>query len=139
MSDYQKNQEKETSPELTKTKELPLVHPTSVDIKINKSDLILYLIDFKRSVLNRKKERVLISIANTVFILSIFFTSDFKSILGISEATIKGVYIFFASIIIYDLVSKTFKKDDSRYKTDNPDYLALTIEDNSRKTTGVLH
>ena len=49
-----------------------LIHPTSSDIKINKSDLTLYLIDFRRSILNKKKEGILIGLANTLLLFSVF-------------------------------------------------------------------
>lgn len=110
-----------------------IVHQANSDIEINKSDLILYLIHFKNSIQNKRRVEVLISLANTAFILSIFFTSDFKTLGGFSGEMIHSIYIVFAAIIIYDLYLKVFKKDDSKYKTDDPENMALIIEDNCKK------
>lgn len=110
-----------------------VVHQANSDIEINKSDLILYLIDFKNSIQNKRKVEVLISFANTAFILSVFFTSNFKTLGVFSGSVIRGVYIVFAAIIIYDLFLKVSKRDDSEYKTDDAKNMASIIEDNCKR------
>lgn len=117
----------------TSSEKRVVVHQANSDIEINKSDLILYLIDFKNSIQNKRKVEVLISFANTAFILSVFFTSNFKTLGVFSGAFIRGIYIVFAAIIIYDLFLKVSKKDDSEYKTDDAKNMALIIEDNCKK------
>jgi len=88
-------------------------HKQIMDIQLNKSDLTLYLSEFKKSVLNydsRNFVSILKKIANFGFLISIFFTSNFNEFKWISAHHLELIYILLAVILIYDIIITFFKK-----------------------------
>lgn len=65
-------------------------------LKINMSDLKLHLRDFKSNV---EKSNIWLLTLSIVGLWTPYFTSDFKSILGMQPDTIKGFYLGVAVII----------------------------------------
>jgi hypothetical protein len=110
-----------------------VAHRHNSDIDINKSDLIIYLGHYKNSIENNKKDGIIITLVNVSFVWSIFFTSAFSSV-GVLEGNyIRIIYIIFATIITYDRFTKTFKKDNSKYKESDSERMVDIIENNCKK------
>jgi len=110
-----------------------MVHTPTPDMRINKSNLILYFEDFKKSVESEKKDNWIITVLELAFVFSFFLTSSFKDLSFIKHNYILYIYIFIGAIYVVLKVQKSFKKDISKNKQSDPEKMVDIIENNCQK------
>lgn len=108
-------------------------HKKNPDIQINRDTLEIYLGHYKSAIEFSKKDTFLFVVARTSFVLSIFFTSNFRNFTFIDARYLQLIYIFLAAIYVLSEFRKLFQKDDSKFKKTNPEEMAKIIEENCSK------
>ena len=112
-----------------------LFHDKPPEIILDKSTLELYLIGFREAILNRKPNfydyvKIVIKILLTI---SILVTSDFKDFMGLDKNNVFIFYVFVIAIFCFTEASDLFKRDESKYKTTDPEKMADVIIENCNK------
>jgi hypothetical protein len=113
--------------------ELSYRFPESERITIDKANLQIQLDKFKSAVLDTFSLDSFINLVVTVLAVWVpLFTSDFKSIIGISPINIKGAYVGFASLITVYVIYRYIIKPIDYLLTKN------IVSNNSEKMTQII-
>lgn len=110
-----------------------LNHKRNPDIQINRDALQIYLNDYKNAIEFGKKENMVIILVKTSFVLSFFFTSDFKSFFTIPSGNIKIMFAVLAGIYIYNEFKNSLFKNLSKHSQTDPEEMVKIIENNCDK------
>lgn len=113
--------------------ELSYRFPESERITIDKANLQIQLDKFKSAVLDTFSLDSLINLVVTVLAVWVpLFTSDFKSIMGISSVNIKGAYVGFAFLITVYVIYRYIIKPINYWLTRN------IVSNESEKMTQII-
>lgn len=121
-------------------KELSYTFPRSEQITIDKANLQIQLDKFKNAIIDTFSFDSFISILITISAVWVpLFTSEFKSVFGLSDIFVKSVYVGFSSIVTFYVVYKYIFKPINLYffqednSSSNSEKMAQIILDKCNK------